>query len=59
MGRIRAANKNGGQTKKGSEKMKYILTDEYDEERQWVLKNKDEVIARLMDMIGDLKLERR
>jgi uncharacterized protein (DUF2461 family) len=44
---------------KGLRKMKYILTDEFDEERQWVLKNKDEVITRLMEMIGDLKLERK
>lgn len=39
--------------------MKYILTDLYDEERQWILKNKDEVITALMQMIGDLRLERR
>lgn len=39
--------------------MKYILTDLCDEDRQWVLKNKDQVITRLMEMIGDLRLERR
>ena len=39
--------------------MKYVLTDLYDEERQWVFKNKDELIHRLLEMVGDLKLERQ
>ena len=38
--------------------VKYVLTDLYDEDRVWILKNKDEVIRLLMEMIGDLNLER-
>lgn len=38
--------------------VKYILTDLYDEERQWILKNKDEVISLLLMKIGDYHLER-
>jgi len=38
--------------------MKYILTDGYDEDRVWIHKNKDELISHLLEMIGDLTLER-
>lgn len=38
--------------------MKYILTDLYDEERVWIHKNKDQVIEHLLQMLGDMKLER-